>query len=431
MRIGFVSLPVRGHLNPMLTLARKLKSRGHDVVVFSIADTEAVVLGAGLMFVPLCEQEYPVGTLHEVERLHSQQQGEAALQFTFGLMAQVTASLLRPLAAALRREEIEGVVLDTYQPYLELAPIHTGTPYVHVANAAYFDTSGETPLCFFDWTHEDSTDAKARNLAGVDHYKKLLASSLSAAKDYAQEVGLTVDWGDPAATLSKLAWLTQIPEEFDFSSTRRPQQFSHTGPFHDGYGRPDVPFPWEKLSGAPLVYASMGTLQNGLENVFRIIIDVAGTHRELQFVIAMGDKLDRSMLNTVPDNVILVQHAPQLELLKRVTLCITHAGLNTTLEALAQGVPLVAIPVTNDQPGVAARIAAAKVGVFLPLAELTELRLSTLVDEVLGDASYRDNALHIQSAIFATDGLSLAADLIEEAFNGVITVEKESEALAR
>jgi len=49
-----------------------------------------------------------------------------------------------------------------------------------------------------------------------------------------------------------------------------------------------------------------------------------------------------------------------LELLKQTSVCITHAGLNTVLEALTQDVPQVAIPVTNDQPGVAARIAAKK-----------------------------------------------------------------------
>lgn len=39
-----------------------------------------------------------------------------------------------------------------------------------------------------------------------------------------------------------------------------------------------------------------------------------------------------------------VRTAPQIELLKRASLCITHAGLNTALQALAQGVPMVANP---------------------------------------------------------------------------------------
>jgi UDP:flavonoid glycosyltransferase YjiC (YdhE family) len=32
MKIGFISMPLAGHLNPMTTLARELKSRGHEVV---------------------------------------------------------------------------------------------------------------------------------------------------------------------------------------------------------------------------------------------------------------------------------------------------------------------------------------------------------------------------------------------------------------
>jgi UDP-glucoronosyl and UDP-glucosyl transferase len=57
---------------------------------------------------------------------------------------------------------------------------------------------------------------------------------------------------------------------------------------------------------------------------------------------------DPGDLGPIPANTVVVRVAPQIELLKRSALCITHAGLNTTLEALAQGVPLVAIPIGYD-----------------------------------------------------------------------------------
>jgi UDP:flavonoid glycosyltransferase YjiC (YdhE family) len=90
--------------------------------------------------------------------------------------------------------------------------------------------------------------------------------------------------------------------------------------------------------------------------------------------------------------------------------------MNTTLEALAQGVPLVAIPITNDQPGVAARILASGTGLFLPLTQLNAGALRGLVDEVLRTPSYRDRALAMKAAIAEVDGLELAAELIEKAF---------------
>jgi zeaxanthin glucosyltransferase len=66
MRIGFLSLPLSGHLNPMTTLARKLQARGNDVVFISVPDMEPVLRAANLKFVPFCEQEYPTGSIaHE------------------------------------------------------------------------------------------------------------------------------------------------------------------------------------------------------------------------------------------------------------------------------------------------------------------------------------------------------------------------------
>jgi UDP:flavonoid glycosyltransferase YjiC (YdhE family) len=71
----------------------------------------------------------------------------------------------------------------------------------------------------------------------------------------------------------------------------------------------------------------------------------------------VGEQVDPEQIGLVPTNAIIVKQARQLELLKRTWICITHAGLNTVLESLAQGVPQLAIPITYDQPGVAARIA--------------------------------------------------------------------------
>ena len=225
-----------------------------------------------------------------------------------------------------------------------------------------------------------------------------------------------MDWENPEATISKLAWLTQTPKEFDFESSHWPSQLHHTGPFHDGAGRIDVKFPWERLTGEPLIYASMGTLQNRVANVFHTIASATSKLKDVQLVLSLGDHVDPKEIGPLPTNAITVKYGPQLELLKRASVCITHAGLNTVLEALAQGVPQVAIPVTNDQPGVAARISDRKTGLVLPLKDLTAPRLSQLLDEVLTDPTFRNNSGYFQKIIAKTNGLSMAADIIERAF---------------
>jgi zeaxanthin glucosyltransferase len=66
MKIGFVSMPIVGHLNPMTTLARRLQSRGHKVVFIGVPDVEPFARTAGLNFVPFCENEYPAGSIEKL-----------------------------------------------------------------------------------------------------------------------------------------------------------------------------------------------------------------------------------------------------------------------------------------------------------------------------------------------------------------------------
>jgi zeaxanthin glucosyltransferase len=63
MKIGFISLPVVGHLNPMTALAHSLQSRGHDILFIGVPDVEPFARAAGLKFVPFCENEYPAGSV--------------------------------------------------------------------------------------------------------------------------------------------------------------------------------------------------------------------------------------------------------------------------------------------------------------------------------------------------------------------------------
>jgi MGT family glycosyltransferase len=233
---------------------------------------------------------------------------------------------------------------------------------------------------------------------------------------YAEKVDLEIDWSDPAATVSKLAVITQTPKEFDFPGIPWPAQFHYAGPLHDDQGREPVPFPWDKLTGKPLIYASLGSLVNGLHDIYKHILEAVQPLQDVQVVLSIGKNINPENLGAIPSNTIVVRSAPQIELLKRAALCITHAGLNTTLESLAQGVPMVAIPIAYDQPGVAARIAYHGTGEFIEVDELTTDRLRSLIEKVLRDPSYRERAEYFQKVISKTRGLDVAAEIIEQAF---------------
>lgn len=402
MKLGFISLNLPGHINPMSALARHLQARGHEVVFLYSSHAN------GLPCVPGNDRDPVNESRPEVSRL----QGEGALAFAVGLILERSEAMLRSMPSMIEATGVDALIIDPIQFYVELAAIKLGVPYIHAAVALHLDYSGYTPFPLCGDPYETTPEALARNRQGVAKFTKMLFNE--GVRAYAKEAGLDVNWEDGGSTISKLAWLTQTPREFDFPTAHWPAEFHHTGPYHDGKGREPMDFPWDRLTGEPLIYSSMGTILNGNAEVFRTIAAGVAKHKDVQLVLSIGDQLEPEQIGRVPKNAIIVKRAPQLELLKLASVCITHSGLNTVLESLTQGVPQVAVPVTFEQPGIAARIAYHQTGVVTSLEKLTPGHLSKLLREVMEDPMYQANARRIQRAIANADGLTTACDVIEQ-----------------
>jgi len=344
MKLGFICVNASGHLNPMTALARQLQARNHEVVFLYSSDA------AGLPV--FCDQQNSEQNItHKAIAEVSKMQGEDALQFGVKAIMGLTESILNSLPAVVAETGVEALLIDSGHFYVELGAIALGIPYIHVSNAMHLDYSGYTPLCFYDWPHQYTAEALARNRKGVARFERIVQRNRTGIESYAERAGQKVDWADLSSTLSPLAFITQVPRAFDFESSHWPKRFYHTGPFHDGMGRTKVDFPWERLTGEPLIYASMGTVLNGNLDVFQTIVNAVTKHDDVQLVLSVGGQIDPQRIVSPPKNAIIVSRAPQLDLLKLAAVCVTHAGLNTVLESLTQGVPQVAIPVTFDQPG--------------------------------------------------------------------------------
>src|SRR6266404_5142776 len=426
MKIGFLSLPLTGHLNPMTALARKLKSRGHEIVFIGVPDIEPVARAADLDFVPFGENEYPPGSIAKrwggVANLH----GLDVVRYTTReLTPGLIKAALEHLPGKIGETGVNALILDTAYRLIEIVPMHLRLPYVQIWNVLHFDSSGSTPIALYSWPHETSPEALARNVAGLQILREYREAILPIAQSYAERNGLEMDWSNSATTVSKLAVITQTPKEFDFPIPHLPPQFHYAGPFHDNQGREPISFPWEKLTDKPLIYASMGTLVNGLNKVYDTILEAVGRFSEMQVVLSVGRNVSPDDLGPIPSNTIVVRVAPQIELLKRAALCLTHAGLNTALEALAQGVPMVAIPIGYDQPGVAARIAHHGVGEFVEIGNLTAQHLSELIAKVTANPNYRVKARWFQKVLAETRGLDIAADIIERVFENTWRTKRQ------
>ncbi|MEO0647476.1 MAG: glycosyltransferase, partial [Cyanobacteria bacterium J06650_10] len=103
-----------------------------------------------------------------------------------------------------------------------------------------------------------------------------------------------------------------------------------------------------------------------------------------------------------------------LDLLKKATLTITHSGMNTVLECLSNGVPIVAIPIANDQPGIASRVVWAGCGEAIPVKKISVAKLQAAISKVLTASVYKENALRLQSSIHRAGGVKRAIDIVEQ-----------------
>jgi zeaxanthin glucosyltransferase len=173
-----------------------------------------------------------------------------------------------------------------------------------------------------------------------------------------------------------------------------------------------IDFPWKWLDGRPLVYASLGTLQNKNPKLFHCFAE-ACRGLDVQLVIA---GIDQKTLGSLPQNVLAVSYAPQLELLPKASLTLTHGGLNTVLDSLAAGVPLIAMPITYEQPAIAQRVRWVGAGEMLPAANLNPQRLKTEIRALLDNPSYKLAAGRMAESILAAGGVKTAATLIEGLF---------------
>ena len=414
---GLICPSSAGHLNPILPLGQELKRRGHRVTLLGILDSQTKTLAAGLEFRAIGESEFPQGATKDLFTQLGKVSGLKALQYTLRWLTDEAEVYFKYAPEAIKTVGIEALLVDQVSLAGGTIAQYLNIPFISVCGALLINQEISIPPFNTTWNYDPTWRVTLRNRVGYALLTQVGKPMRKVIESYRRQ------WNLPLAkkpqlddAYSKLAQISQQPAELEFPRQHLPKHFHFTGPYHYSGSREPIPFPYEKLTGQPLIYASMGTLQNRLLWVFKIIAE-ACIGLDAQLVISLGGGTNPESLPKLPGNPLVVGYAPQLELLQKATLTITHAGMNTTLECLTNGVPMVAIPITNDQPGIAARIAWTGAGEVVPLKKASVKRLQKVIKQVLMEDSYKNNALRLQEAIEKAGGVSRAADIIEQAIS--------------
>lgn len=419
MHIGLITLELTGHLNPFTTLGSELVRRGHKVSLIAGRPAEKLARDRGLNFIPLgIEGDLDKSVQAKVKRL-GELSGTKAMWHGSNIVAAMSEMVERDLPAVLENEHFDGLIIDQFS----VAGYHVA----HQNKLPIVIACAAMMVAFDAWEPLPSTNFPYRTDAyGIARNKVIRAGLLSvhAMRLWWKKQGL-----DPLALiLDQQAGLARIAQQPEFLNLPRHQPLSDhlhfTGPWHQPHRDDGMEFPWERLGNEPIIYASMGTLQNGVSSVFKKIIEALGKLPH-QAVLSMGGS-HIDMPSKIPDNVIVVKYAPQLRLLERSRLVVTHAGLNTALECLSRGVPMMCLPVTNDQPGVAKRIEFLGAGRSLPVGKVTSSRLLSELQKMLATTQYEEKAKWAAAQLRHNDGLLDAAAIVEKAFTTRERITKNS-----
>ena len=408
-----------GHLLSIGPMGIELVRRGHQVTLVGHEKTAGIAEQLGLPLHKLRTDDVPHRSSYLLWLAFSLR-GDGwriALRDIFRWRAEV---ILRKLPQALRELAIDGVILDQTVSAAGTAAEHVGAVPVTVCTALPWNEEAAVPPPFTSWSYEEGRRAESRNRRGYAGWRWYIRPELKLINRYRMAWKLP-----PFARIddafSPLAQISQLCPEFDFPRRELPPHFHYVGSLAANRRvAADQQFPWDRLDGRPLVFASLGTDPYPCNlPVFRKILS-ACAGLDVQLVLALGRWHDeqesvREKLGPVPDNAIVVEFAPQLALLDKAALLISHAGVNTVLEAITRGVPMVALPRSADQPGMGARIEYTGIGLRASFDRSTPEELRNAIKRVLGEERFRQRAAELQQAMIAAGGAARAADIAEQA----------------
>jgi zeaxanthin glucosyltransferase len=189
--------------------------------------------------------------------------------------------------------------------------------------------------------------------------------------------GFPRQWIDDRAAMEvtfRVPELTLAPRELDFE--RKASDLFYAGPCIDLERDESGRAPLDSIrQDRPIAYCAFGTQIHRYANAIE----------RISLLMEAVLSWDAAEISEVPENVTVLRNAPQLALLRRAAIMLTHGGLNSVKEALACGVPLIVLPFDHDQPGNAARVAFHRYGHKVQWGGTSAPALAALVAEVLSD----------------------------------------------
>lgn len=319
------------------------------------------------------------------------------------------------LPDAFDRLGITAVLADQMEAAGGLVAAATRRPWASVACALPINPEPAVPPPYLGWRYDASSWGLHRNRGGERISQWLMTPHNAVLARHAQRLGVPARRG-LAAWLSPHVQVSQGSAAFDYPREELPRQFHYVGLLAGPSAVPQTPAAMPVRDGRPLVFAAFGTLQGARTGLFRRVA-LACRRLDLQLWVAHCGGLDAAGEAAVRAAGAdwVTDFLPQRAVLAQADVLVTHAGFNSVLESLCAGVPMLALPMAFDQPGVAARVAYHGAGLRLDHRWATVGSLQSALSHLLDEPAFARRAQALGATIRTAGGAPAAADAIETA----------------
>ncbi len=370
---AFFNMPAYGHVNYTLTIVQELVARGQRVIYYLTNEFKEAVEASGAIF-------------------YAYQEEADMSQPDMGNNA-------RRVLKSLLVEKPDFIVYDYMSAWasllaqtLQIPAISTRCTFAMNDAFSWLDMNQHKSAI---WSHQQPPFS----MMGVEKLLQRQIEQVCQAIDAPASVrpNSPLDLNRLCEALN----ISCIPRSFQPMADKFDERYLFVGP--SILPRPfQGDFPFEKLrDDRPLIYMTLGTLFNDRVDILKACIKALG-NTQWQVVISRGQKNISASLGPVPRNIIVANYVPQLELLSRANVFISHAGISSVAESLYCGIPVVAIPQIPEHAIAAERLQELGLGIALNPDTITADQIRASIDHIEQNPSFLQN--HRNMPVESKDG---------------------------
>lgn len=385
-KIVFFCIPAHGHTNPTLGVVRELISRGDEVWYYSYNSMREKIEATGAKFISCDEYDYE----QKLAPKDAVRVGKD-LAFSTKILVDTTLALDDVVFCHMERLKPDCIVADSMAVWGKAVALKSGIPFI----------CSTTTFAF----NQHSSGIMKQGL-------KEMLGMMAAMPKVNKQIKRLQEKGYPIKSILDIISNDNDTHTIVYTSPEfQPCFDTFSGKY--AFVGPSIRPAESRIEKTreKLIYISMGTVNNDMLPFYKMCIRTFA-NTEYQVILSVGNLVSFEAFGELPENISVFSYVDQIAVLKKADVFVSHCGMNSVTESLYFETPLVMLPQTSEQGGVAERVW--QLGAGIRLKKMTEKSLREAVETIFRDPAYVEHAKTISDSFQKCTGAKGAADKIQQ-----------------